>query len=303
MKKFISVIIALALMLSVAACVSEGGNGGTANVETNGQMGNIDEPVATGELFIWSQLTEGAIEGLTETGLQATNIEFPANCKKVSGIRSEKLVKVSFANADTELSSDAFSGCTALKQIELPTNLQEIPKRAFNDCVSLEVIVIPAGVSKIGTDCFWSCKSLTEIVLPDGLEIINRSAFKECVGLRAVQIPGNVAEIGEDAFRECTGLKEVIFSNGVELIGDGAFEKCVALEKVELKEGTKTLGAKAFAFCDSIKEIHLPASLESVENDSIVQTHGVDVYVKAGSYMDQRLESMSESDYYNKIAE
>lgn len=303
MKKLICLLLVLLLALGMVACNSAGGeNGGTAGTEDGGKAEENDKP-ATGELFIWSELDEGAIVGLTEEGLQATNIEFPANCVKLVSVESEKLEKVSFANPDTVFTTDTFNGCSALKQAELPANLQEIPTRAFYDCGALEEIVIPAGVTKIGSNCFWSCKSLAGITLPEGLVSVGRSAFKSCTGLTAVKIPASVQEIGEDAFRDCSALKTVEFAGGVALIDEGAFEKCTALEKVELKEGTKTLGSKAFAFCDSLKEIHLPASIEQAENDSILQTHTFDVYVKAGSYMEQRLSTMSENAYYNKITE
>lgn len=60
----------------------------------------------------------------------------------------------------------AFSGCTALTEIELPSYLTRIPEMAFSSCTSLKSIKIPHGVTAIGTYAFHHCKSLERVYIP-----------------------------------------------------------------------------------------------------------------------------------------
>lgn len=61
----------------------------------------------------------------------------------------------------------AFSGCTALTEIELPSYLTRIPEMAFLSCTSLKSIKIPHGVTAIGTYAFHHCKSLESVYIPN----------------------------------------------------------------------------------------------------------------------------------------
>ena len=60
----------------------------------------------------------------------------------------------------------AFSGCTALTEIELPSNLEKIPEMAFMSCSSLKSIKIPDRVTSIGTYAFHYCAKLESVYIP-----------------------------------------------------------------------------------------------------------------------------------------
>ena len=47
---------------------------------------------------------------------------------------------------------------------------------AFENCESLERIVIPESVQKIGLEAFENCKNLKEVLIPKGCEV-DPSAF------------------------------------------------------------------------------------------------------------------------------
>ena len=63
----------------------------------------------------------------------------------------------------------AFSGCTGLKSISIPSTVYYIGSEAFLGCYQMESIVLPEGVSSIFSDIFKYCSSLTEITLPTTL--------------------------------------------------------------------------------------------------------------------------------------
>lgn len=79
--------------------------------------------------------------------------------KKVIGIWNKafycckEIEKVVFENGCQFIGHQAFSVCTALKEIILPKTLKEIGNEAF-DCTSLAEVIIPANVASIGAGAF-----------------------------------------------------------------------------------------------------------------------------------------------------
>jgi hypothetical protein len=109
--------------------------------------------------------------------------------------------------------------------------------------------------------------------------------------------------VEESAFRECDLLSEVVFGSGLKTIEDSAFSYCHKLNSVTLPEGLKTVGGRAFAFCDNLDTVYLPSTVESIFADALMQTHVIDVYVKAGSYADENFDKLTDPSYLNKIVE
>lgn len=68
--------------------------------------------------------------------------------------------------------------------------------------------------------------SVTSIVLPEGLTSIGTYAFYNFSALDSVSIPAGVASIGSQAFHKCTALKEITFEQTVSdslTVGENAF--------------------------------------------------------------------------------
>ena len=86
---------------------------------------------------------------------------------------------------------------------------------AFSFCSSLSEIVIPSSVASIGDSAFSWCSSLSEIVIPSSVTSIGDSAFSSCDSLSEIVIPSSVTSIGDDAFYNCyfsDNLKQELIS-------------------------------------------------------------------------------------------
>ena len=79
--------------------------------------------------------------------------------------------------AVTSIEENAFSGCTALEEVTLPSALRSIGQSAFYGCSSLASVSIPSKVTSIGAGAFQGCSSLTLPSLPESLKTIGDNAF------------------------------------------------------------------------------------------------------------------------------
>lgn len=65
-----------------------------------------------------------------------------------------------------KIKMDAFSGCTGLTSIEIPSSVTEIGEGVFEVCESLETVTLPAAVKKIHAGAFSGCTGLKTIYVP-----------------------------------------------------------------------------------------------------------------------------------------
>lgn len=146
-----------------------------------------------------------------------------------------------------------FSGCTALKQVDLSnTYIAIIGSAFFSGCINLEKVIIPDTVSVIGESAFNNCYSLTEIILPNNLEIIGVGAFCGCEGLTQITIPAKVSDIGYGAFYDCENLVDVTVKN----------------ETPPTLYGNENNIYDTFTDCSSELEIHIPVGTKAVYNET-----------------------------------
>ena len=179
-----------------------------------------------------------------------------------------QLVYIDIPSNVTSLGSNTFKGCQSLRRITLPEGVTSIGSSAFEDCSSLTAINIPEGVTSIGSSAFASCSSLTAITIPENSKLtsIGDYAFEDCSSLTAINIPENskLTSIGGSAFSGCTSLTAINIPEGVTSIGSSAFRGCSSLTAINIPEGETSIGYATFYGCSSLTAITIPEGVTSI---------------------------------------
>ena len=119
----------------------------------------------------------------------------------------------------------------SVKSLVINDGIDRIPAGAFSGCTNLTEISIPSSVKTIFNGAFSLC-GLTSLVIPSSVEIVGPGAFCECTALKNVNIEAALESIEIEMFRGCSSLESISFSNSVKLIESGAFSGCDALKEV-----------------------------------------------------------------------
>ena len=97
--------------------------------------------------------------------------------------------------------------------------LTELGESAFSDCSSLERISIPSGVKTLPYSCFLRCTALRELELPDTLTAIETWALHICPNLKQIDLPDGITEIGESVFAG-SGITALRLPRGMTAVPD-----------------------------------------------------------------------------------
>lgn len=162
----------------------------------------------------------------------------------VPAFESSSITTVNFGNKVTVIPDNAFSNCTALKNITIPADVKQIGVKAFFNCSSLQSITIPEGVTSIGGLAFNGCANLS---------VLNFNA-KRCTGVTKVE-----NGITYSAFQACTGIKNVNIGEEVEILPEYMFQGCAGITKINIPKSVKQIGKHIFDGCESLAAINYDA--------------------------------------------
>ena len=256
------------------------------------------------------------------------------------------LTSVTIPNSVTSIMYRVFYNCSSLTSVTIPNSVTSIEDEAFGDCNNLREVhitdiaawckinfglfnssnplyyahnlyvngtlltdlVIPDGVTSIGTNAFCGCSSLTSVTVPNSVTSIGNSAFDYCNNLKEVYItdiaawckitfgdvhanptsyahdlyvngthitdlaiPNDVTSIGDYAFFDCVGLTNVKILNNVTSIGGWAFFGCMGLTNVKIPNSVTSIGNAVFGNCTGLTSVTIPNSVTSIGESAFSQ--------------------------------
>ncbi len=343
MKKWLSIILALVIALSVLPLSVMAGTSGDYTYEV---LSEADKTcVITAYTGKTRNLTiPSSLDGYKVVELGALSFQ------------EAKLLKtVIIPSTVTVIRESAFFGCLDLTTVAIPSSVKVIEQCAFAECTELSAINFPDSVTFIGRGVLHNTKYMPviefereELILPrseslydtsgwtngelyigkhligvdlkktgsftvkDGTKTIAGEAFYWCDRITSVSIPNSVVTVGEYAFYQCSGLKNVTLPESVTTIARGAFDLCNNLQTINIPSGVKEISAWAFAGCKALKSVTIPGTVEKIGTGAynsctslttVKINSGVKEIGKAAFYGCTALSSITIADSVNKIGQ
>ena len=191
--------------------------------------------------------------------------------------------------------------------VQLPSTLEKMGEKVFEECYSLEEIrvasgnahfvadsgvlydkalteliayplgkpeetlVIPDTVSKIAERTF-AYSNLVEVTLPSALKTIPKGLFDTSMVYRVV-MPEGIEKIENYAFYNCLYLRDIKFPSTLTSIGDAAFYCCMNLAEINIPANLTEIGASAFEGCEVLEKITVDgANTAFTDQDGVLFT-------------------------------
>ena len=179
-----------------------------------------------------------------------------------------------------------------LKNCVIPSKINgveitAIGDMAFYDCVFLTNLIIPEGITTIGTSLFYNCL-LTTINIPDSVTSIASRAFSNAVDLRSITVGENntvyqsidgvlYSKDGKMLIQYPARKTEKTFAipNGVTSIESKAFENCSSLTSITIPNSVTNIGDRAFPYCDGLTSVEIPDSVTSIGERAFQDCYGL----------------------------
>jgi len=129
-----------------------------------------------------------------------------------------------------------------------------IGQQAFDNCITLTSITIPATISSIGAYAFRNCTNLTTVNCFATFLVGNLGTFKNCTNL--TNIDTSRFKLGTDIYYGCSNLKNVIINPIETTIPPSAFGGCSSIINITIPNKIVSILQAAFAGCSNLIRIN-----------------------------------------------
>lgn len=210
-------------------------------------------------------LPDYAFDGL----ISLSNVKLPEGVRTIGeyAFRDTQIWEITIPSTITTIGQYAFAN-TRLQNITFAegSRLQNISQYAFQNCTSLQEVIMPNTVTTIGECAFGGCSALQTLWFSDEMVTIDDNVCFNCTQLSDVHLPAKLITIGHSAFYNTYMLSQISYPNSLNKIGSNAFYNS-GIESVKLPVTLEYLGEDAFRSCKKLKYIELPSFLDNNYRD------------------------------------
>ena len=200
-----------------------------------------------------------------------------------------------------QLPAGAFSGCSRIETVNLPSDLQTIGANAFQKC-GITSISIPDTVNSIGDNAFEECTKLTSITIPNSITSLGCAMFGKCQNLQSITVPFiGRTRFSKDSEESVLGylFEQSSYTDGVATtqyydqgncktyylpaalntvtvtdasqLSYGAFYGCTGLTTIRLAGEMSTIGASTFRGSTGLRSIYFDGGIGQIGNSAFYQ--------------------------------
>lgn len=185
--------------------------------------------------------------------------------KKTTAEILNKIVSITISDGIEAIGDEAFLGLESIERILLPSSLKKIGRGVFEECPNLTELEIPPKVTEIGDTemSSWDLSvRLDKLVWLPSNKVKNDIFLTPTFSTKEFVIGGKRKQIFEKEFVGFKNIESILITAPVKTIEDLAFYGCYC-KNVVLPEGLSTIGQGVFANC-SLNSVVIPKSVTSV---------------------------------------
>ncbi len=190
------------------------------------------------------------------------------------------LKEIDFPDTLSKIGYDAFDNCKSLEKIIVPESLTSADS-AFSNCAQLETYVFEGNRASLPKGFFNGAEIDFKLELPSEITVLpeylfGSAEFKD--GYELI-IPDGVQKISDSCFASST-IDSIDFPDQLTEIGDYAFNYCTELCDINFNDKLTEIGMYAFRKAVSLEEVNFPDSLTKIDSFAFEECSSLtDVYI------------------------
>lgn len=191
----------------------------------------------------------------------------------------------------------AFAGCTRLKKVIIPSNVEYIGSQAFAGCKNLATFEFSKNLSYIGNDAFMDTQYQKDWPVDDYIRVNNillhvgKNALGTKTALVATNESANIDSLlnqgysvfALDSLTPITSSSQTSSSIEITQWMEGLFSGISSIEYVELPDYLEEIPAKSFMNCKNLETVVVHSNTKSIALETFAGCNKLENVITANS--------------------